>query len=436
MKMKKIFCMVIAAMAVVSCCKVDNSTYFDYSNKRVTDDATAELDTLSYAVGMNIGLGLKSQPSGLTFDKEVLLAGINAEIAKEGIDYKFLDENKEDMNRFTKERVRPAAMANMRKTISGADAVPTVEMQIFNEEFTKECVSEMFGHDIAGYIFSSAYPLNMYWFRKAIDEAFEVDTKIVHDSLLRLSVWQMRGSMMAYHNDVLPKYTAEASRKWLNYVAQQRGVNMMVVEDDTLYYRVDVAGNGVKPRGLNDTISLSYDLYTRSGKLVESLAKREATVREALDKANMEAADSTKAPDMKLMMRIAQLNKQLDGVANLRMPVSKAMLKGMQYAVQNVGEGGTITAWMPSSLAYGERGNKAVSPNEAVVMVITLKEVSYGPTDEELAALEAEKRENKIDRTVPSKDKVLSRDKMPMANKVVINPENKDKKVVVKPVTK
>ena len=69
-------------------------------------------------------------------------------------------------------------------------------------------------------------------------------------------------------------------------------------------------------------------------------------------------------------------------------------------------------------------------------MVITLKEVSYGPTDEELAAIEAEKHANKVVPPALSKDKVPSRDKMPMANKVVINPENKDQKVVVKPVAK
>lgn len=394
MKMKKIIYVVMAAMTVVSCCKVDNSFYFDSSDKRVVDDATAEFDTLSYAVGMNIGLGLKNQPSGLTFNKEALLSALSEELMKEGVDYQFLEENKERMNNFAKERMQPRAMAKFRNSLqqNTSNTANVVETPLFDDEFTEEGVSEMFGHDIAGYICTSAYPINIHWFRTAVNETFDTDTQILHDSLLRLSVMQMRSSLQRYHVEELPKYTAEASRKWLDYVAQQRGVNMMVVEGDTLYFRVDVAGNGVKPRSLNDTIALSYDLYTRGGKLIESLSKREAIVREALDKAKAEAADTTKVPDAKLSMRIAQLTKQLESVANLRMPISKAMLKGMQYAVQNVGEGGTITAWLPSSLAYGERGNRSVTPNEAVVMTVTLKEVSYGPTDEELAAKKIDKK--------------------------------------------
>ena len=62
------------------------------------------------------------------------------------------------------------------------------------------------------------------------------------------------------------------------------------------------------------------------------------------------------------------------------------MIKGSQYGMQKVGEGGDITLWIPASLAYGEKGNKLVSPNEGVVMCIHLKKVAFGPTEEELEA--------------------------------------------------
>ena len=141
---------------------------------------------------------------------------------------------------------------------------------------------------------------------------------------------------------------------------------------------------------MNDTISFSYDLYTRSGKLVESHAQRADMVREALEKEKAANAE----PDSKSAARIQQLSDQLNSIENLRIPVSKSLLKGLQYAVQNVGEGGEITVWMPSSLAFGERGNRVVHGHDAVVMNIHLKSVSYGPTDEELAAMEEEAKSN------------------------------------------
>lgn len=432
-EMKRIFCTLLVAATVASCCKVDNSMYFDNSNNRVYEDTTAEFDTLSYSVGMSLGLSLHLQSRGLTLDPEIMVATLSEELSKEALDYDLLEENKELMNRFNKECMQPYTMAQFRKNISKQNDSTVEETPLFNEEFTQERVSELFGHDIAGYIVNSAYPLNMYWFRKAIEEAFAVESEILTDTLLRLSVMQMRSGLQQYHVTEFPEYNVETSRKWLERVSKQRGVNAMVVEDDTLYFRVNVAGNTIKPKGLNDTISISYDLYTRGGKLVESHAKREQILSDALEEAKAAVVDTAKVKDMNAIMRVTQLTQQLENLRNMRMPVSNALLKGMQYAVQNVGEGGEITVWMPASLAFGKAGNRAVAANDAVVMNIKLKSVSYGPTEEELAAMEAEKHAKKITRPALIKGDKLNMSKTPKAN----NPmPNKEQKVMVKPVSK
>ncbi|MBR5821569.1 MAG: hypothetical protein IKY51_01815 [Alistipes sp.] len=388
--MKKIFCAIIVAMSVASCGKVANSMYFDASDNRVYDDATAEFDTLSYAVGMNLGLGLRYQPAGMTFDYEVLMEAMTEELANGALDYESLAENKELIKRFSTERLQPFTIAQQRSK-SQSKSANTLKANLFptpfNEEFTEESVSRMFGRDMASYLVTAAYPLNMHWLRCAIDEASKAEGEIVHDSLMRLTVLQMRGSLQKYHTSIHPEYIVETAREWLDNVAAQPSVHPMVVEDeDTLYYRVNRAGNGIKPRSLNDTVSFSYDLYTRSGKLIESHSQRANIVREALEKEK--AGDTLDNPKVKA--RIQQLSDQLDDIENLRVPVSKALLKGLQYGIQNVGEGGEITIWMPASLAFGERGNRVVHGNDAVVMNVALKSVSYGPTEEELAALEEE----------------------------------------------
>ena len=390
--MKKIFCAIIVAASIVACGKVDNSMYFDASDNRVYDDATAEFDTLSYAVGMNLGLGLRYQPSGMTFNYEAVVDAMAEELANGALDYEALKENKELIKRFSTERLQPFTIAQQ-KSKSQPKSANTLKANLFptpfNEEFTEESVSRMFGRDMASYLVTAAYPLNMHWLRCAIDEASKAEGEIVHDSLMRLTVLQMRGSLQKYHTSIHPEYIVETAREWLDNVAAQPSVHPMVVEDeDTLYYRVNRAGNGIKPRSLNDTVSFSYDLYTRSGKLIESHSQRANIVREALEKEK--AGDTLDNPKVKA--RSQQLSDQLDDIENLRVPVSKALLKGLQYGIQNIGEGGEITVWMPASLAFGEQGNRIVPGHDAVVMNITLKSVSYGPTEEELAAMQEEKK--------------------------------------------
>jgi hypothetical protein len=90
--------------------------------------------------------------------------------------------------------------------------------------------------------------------------------------------------------------------------------------------------------------------------------------------------------------RIETLQKQLEQNENLSVVLERAMIKGSQYGMQKVGEGGEITLWIPASLAYGDKGNKLVTPNEGIVMCIHLKKVAFGPTEEEIEAQKALKK--------------------------------------------
>lgn len=425
--MKKIICAIIIAASFVACNKVDNSLYFDNSDNRVFDDATAEFDTLSYAVGMNLGLGLRFQPSGITFNYEVLVDAMAEEFEKNVFDYEAIDANKELVKRFTTERLQPYALsqfANGKK-----EGLPNGNgnlQDVFNEEFTQDRVSEMFGRDMASYIYLAAYPLNMHWLRTAINDAASAEGNEVHDSLMRITVFQMRGALRDYHTRIHPEYIVETSKTWLESVAKQPNVQTMVVDEyDTLYFRVNKAGNDVKPRSMNDTIAFSYDLYTRSGKLVESHTKRANDIRKALE---LEKADTVQ--DERHQARIKQLSDQLEHIENLRVPISKALLKGLQYGIQNIGEGGEITIWMPAPLAFGERGNRIVHGHDAVVMNVKLKSVSYGPTDEELEAIEKERRAKPVE--MPN-GFFAPKQKGPKAGDLPVKPAG-DKKHIIQPV--
>ena len=393
--MKKLLLIVATAVVAVSCCSRPTGMHFDTSTGRAYYDETVEMDTLSYSMAMNVALGIRFQPMGNDIDADLLVGAMLEEVQKEVVDVDFLQANREILNQFSEERLRPHIMAK-RMAMFGQQTTDLPEL--FDEKFTKEDISRYYGYDIADYFRRMGMPINMYWVAKSFNEALAIEGDAIDDSQLAISQTDMRRCVNDYFTTELKDYMLAKSRTWLNDVATQRDVHMMVVEGDTLYYRVDVAGNGVRPRTERDTIGFSYDVYTQRGMLVESHEKRVAALREALDK---ELADTTAAKAQTKEMRVGRLEKQLADIENLEVVLDRAIIKGSQYGVKNIGEGGQITLWLPASLAYGEKGNRAVAPNEGVVMTIKLKSVKYGKSDEELAA-EAESIT-----PVPSKAKIL-----------------------------
>lgn len=378
--MKKLLVIIAAAVVAVACCSRPTGLHFDTSAGRTYYEETVELDSMSYSIAMNVGLGIRFQPMGSELDAELLIATMLEEAAKETTDPDFLQANRDVLQQFSEERLRPHAIAK-RMAMFG-QTVPELP-ELFDEKFTKEDISRSFGYDIADYIRRMGFPVNMYWVAKAFNEALSLEGDAIVDSELTIGQIEMRRRVSKYFGNEFKEYMLSKSRAWLNDVAAQRDVHMMVAEGDTLYYRVDVAGNGVRPRNERDTIGFSYDVYTQRGLLVESHEKRVASLREALEK---ELADTTAAKAKNKEMRVSQLEKQLAETENLEIVLGRALIAGSQYGIKNVGEGGEITLWLPASLAYGENGNRVVAPNEGVVMNIKLKSVKYGKSDEELAA--------------------------------------------------
>ncbi|MBE6176050.1 MAG: hypothetical protein E7146_03520 [Rikenellaceae bacterium] len=380
--MKRLLVILAAAVVAVSCCNQSTDNYFDTTTGRFYYNPDAELDTLSYSVAMNVGLGMRFHPTGMELSVESLIEGMKDEMANESVDLESMAENRDVLKRFSDERLHAYTVAKRKAMFLKDDNAELPEL--FDDvEFPRDMVSYSFGRDIADYIRRMGFEVNMYWVYKAMEEAMCFEGDVVEDSQLAIPQLDMRNAMSAYFKDDFRVYMADKSRAWLANVAEQRDVNMMVVDGDTLYYRVDVAGNGRRPRTERDTIGFSYDVYTQRGVLVESHDERVKTLREALDK---ELADTTTTNAQAKDMRIKRLEKQLDETENLEIVLGRALIKGSQYGVRNVGEGGQITLWLPASLAYGEKGNRIVGPNEGIVMNIKLKSVKYGKNDEELAA--------------------------------------------------
>ena len=369
--MKKLLFVFVAAALAVSCGGRDY--YFAEAQSYAYNDPEAEFDTLSYAVGMNLGLNvsLNYGEAGMTI--EPLKEAFTAEINKSTVDYDFLDANREVLNAFSDERMRPYMMAK-RMAMFTKDTVKKELPALFDEEYSAERIATALGHDMAQYIRNTMSKVNLHYLFQAMDDAMKVENQAVIDDCMQISTMQLRDVMQSYYGKELPAEINNFSKEWLRGISKKGDVEMFAVGADTLYYRVENPGSELRPTNDYDTISFRYEGYTCRGVLFESTAKRAADVRKQIAKMQ---ADTTISED-KRAERLAKLEEQALKAEQPTIPLSQFRVPGAIEAMKKIGAGGEITVWMPAELAYGARGNRAVLPNEAIVMHIELKDVKPG----------------------------------------------------------
>lgn len=369
--MKKLLFVFVAAALAVSCGGRDY--YFAKEQSYAYNDPEAEFDTLSYAVGMNLGLNvsLNYGEAGMTI--EPLKEAFTAEINKSTVDHDFLDANREVLNAFSDERMRPYMMAK-RMAMFTKDTTKKELPALFDEEYSAERIATALGHDMAQYIRNTMSKVNLHYLFQAMDDAMKVEDQAVIDDYMQISTMQLRDVMQSYYGKELPTEINNFSKEWLRGISKKGDVEMFAVGADTLYYRVENPGSELRPTNDYDTISFRYEGYTCRGVLFESTAKRAADVRKQIAKMQ---ADTTMSED-KRAERLAKLEEQVLKAEQPTIPLSQFRVPGAIEAMKKIGAGGEITVWMPAELAYGARGNRAVLPNEAIVMHIELKDVKPG----------------------------------------------------------
>lgn len=394
--MKKILFFGLAALCAVGCKSepkpleefsldgpVSPDYYCQMANGEVYDDAKAEFDTLSYALGMNLGISINVQQADMDLDADIIAKMLRSEALNTNIDNKGINQNRKHLNEFSAERVRPFMMQKRMTAYVETDQPDTIEQPVlYDDTYRRDEVSEWFGRDMAEYIRSTQVPVNLTWLMAGYEDSKSVKSVEEIDSLMALTTTEMRAALDPYFRAELPKKSREASEAWLAEVATKPDVQPLVVGADTLYYRIDEAGGEVKPADGRDTITMRFEMFTRRGTLVESTVQRGADRRDEVAKRVEKLQQDTLIDPARRDEQIEALNKSVDFAFEPNIMLSRFTVRGAIEALKQVGEGGRITIWMPSSLAYGPRGNRAVLPNEAIVMSVRLVDVvPYISTD-------------------------------------------------------
>ena len=288
----------------------------------------SEFDSLSYVLGANIGNGINFEMRDIPFDFKAIDKGI-----KESAMGKATQEHDKSLEMLreyfmTKRGERAQAIAAKRAEqdsirLAGGDSTkveyPTADPAMFENEEERAEISYAFGNDIGYNISQSGMPIQLVWIGQAMQDVRDGKAK-------------KKSGVKKTESGLLYKVTKEG----------------------------DAAKMAKDPR---DVVRVHYTGYTREGKVFDTsiFKNRSKEQQEMMRKQSPDSFDEKGAP------------KEADEPA--KFPLNR-VIKGWTEGLQLVGEGGKITLWIPSDLAYGTRGaGRDIGPNEALQFDVEVIEV-------------------------------------------------------------
>lgn len=348
--MKKIIysmAIVLCAVAIVSC--------GGNTSKKIQKGSKSEYDSVSYAVGADIGYGVTQNMPDMKFDWKVLSDAVEDALyteVKSGEEDAQLTKIVETLNDFFQNKRGQRVTAyvetlNVPDSMLGRVPIDFTNFDVFETDEERKEISAAYGYDMGSRLRQANIPLQTYWFNKGMTEAAAGEAEI--DSHRAMMIIQ------EYFTVVLPMKNKQESEEWLASVEKKRGVKKT---ESGLLYRIDRKGDeSIKPTA-QDRVKVDYE-----GKLVDGTVFDSSYTRG-------QAAE---------------------------FPLSN-VIPGWTEGLQLVGKGGQITLWIPAELGYGVYGNGGglIGPNAALEFKVELHDVTVaGAPEAAPAEADGEKREFK-----------------------------------------
>ncbi len=152
---------------------------------------------------------------------------------------------------------------------------------------------------------------------------------------------EAQASMEEVRSDLVKKQQAEGKKEGDDFLAANKGKEGVVTLPSGLQYKILTAGTGPKPTA-SDTVACNYRGTRIDGTEFDSSYKR---------------GQPTKFP--------------VNGV-----------IKGWTEALQLMPVGSKWQLFIPSDLAYGERGNQGIPPNSTLIFEVELVSIEAGDKDQ------------------------------------------------------
>ncbi|MFI3258512.1 MAG: FKBP-type peptidyl-prolyl cis-trans isomerase N-terminal domain-containing protein [Rikenellaceae bacterium] len=354
--MKKIVISGVVALAVAlgACTSSQQSSLVSEGNPSV-------LDSLSYALGANVGFAITQQIPDVPFDYDLFANGISDAIY--GKNTITTDEMSQTLQTYFNEtRMQRAEVVEQRRdeadalaikngadeaTVAANRAAMKADADMFESEAQRSEVSYAFGVSVGLSFESLDVPVQVYWVRTAFKDAQSGNADMNDQESLAF--------LQNYFTVVRPAELKAISEEELAKVEKMSSV---VKTESGLMYRIEKAGDDTLiATDDRDVVRVQY-----TGRLLRN--------NKVFDTSRYEDRDE----EYQEMMRMQNpdnysVNEPIEFPLNRVIP---GWTEGMKF----VGKGGRISLWIPSELAYGERGaGNDIGANEALFFDVEIVDV-------------------------------------------------------------
>lgn len=354
------------------------------SKGNVTEGSLSKFDSLSYALGANIGYGMNYQMKDVPFDYNALDKGLREgafgkaklshDEAIETLRDYFMTKRPERQQAIAAKKAAADSLAMAQDStaldsaaLAKKAAEPVVaEESLFENAEEKEKVSYAFGLDLGTNIREADIPVQIVWIIEAM--------KNVREDKSQMTEEQVNQYLQYYFMVKRPQENKDASDEWMKGIEKKSGVKKTA---SGILYRIVKEGDAnVIAKDSRDVVKVNYTGKNRKDKVFDTSRYADKSAEE--QKAMQEQ-------DPKGFKEDKPIEFPLDRV-----------IPGWAEGMKLVGKGGVIELWIPSELAYGERGaGRDIGPNEAlyfnveVVDVTPYVEPAPAPAEAEAAPAEA-----------------------------------------------
>ena len=307
-------------------------------------DGTVKIDTLSYIVGMDMGSRIEMEIIPMfKVDYNTMMSIFeqaldpNATINIEGEQF-----NKENYRELGDKYI---TNSDLRTRVIAAQNDSTA--QIYKDEKEKKIVSAILGADFAYSASSLNLGLDIATLKKAIYDVHEGNKLFTDEFAMEYT--------RNYFTVVIPLQNKKESEKWLAEIEKEEGVKKTA---SGILYKIENAGDAsIKATKDQDVVKVLYTGRTKDGKVFDSNRWNDMP-------SNRQEMIKMYQPD------------QAENDNPIEFPLDR-VIKGWTEGMKLIGKGGRIILWIPSSLAYGERGTgQDIGPNEALCFDVELLDVT------------------------------------------------------------
>lgn len=312
---------------------------------KVTKGGGNEMDTLSYVIGQNIGNSIVNgiMPQ-LKADFDVIVNTLEkTALGKDQIKTEGITITKENINELGQQYLGP----ELNKKVMEAMKDSTGMTEVFADAKEKTIASTILGANIGFGLSESGLPLQTKWILTAIED--------MRNNNIVVEEGEAANFMQNYYTVKFPEQNKVESEKWLAAMAKKKGAK--VTESGIVYIIREAGCDSIKPINDEDKVKVLYTGRTCYGKVFDS------NIWNDMPKQRQEMM-KTYRPDE------AGKDSPIEFGLN-------QVIKGWTEGMKLIGKGGKITLWIPSELAYGERGTgQDIAPNSALRFDVELLEVN------------------------------------------------------------